>query len=141
MPIEELNKLPSYGDPVIQREEARKIMAQLGYGPNNRFKVKVAMWDFNSFRDPAVILVDQRNKIFFDSELDVIEPSLWYSRLFKKDYSVALNLAGAGIEDPDDVLKMGFAWKSEANFSQYCNAQIEKLLDQQAQEPDAVKRK
>jgi ABC-type transport system substrate-binding protein len=33
MPIEELKKLPSYGDPVAQREEARKIMENLGYGP------------------------------------------------------------------------------------------------------------
>ena len=141
MPIEELKKLPSYGDPAAQREEARKIMEKLGYGPNNKLKVKVATRDFNTFRDPAVILVDQLNKIHFDAELDVVESSLWYNRLFKKDYSVALNLAGAGIDDPDGVLKMGFACKSEANFSQYCNPEVDKLLDQQSQEPDLAKRK
>jgi peptide/nickel transport system substrate-binding protein len=141
MPIEQLKKLPSYGDPSAQREEARKIMEKLGYGPANRLKVKVATRDFNTFRDPAVILVDQLNKIHFDAELDVIESSLWYSRLFKKDYSVALNLAGAGIDDPDGVLKMGFACKSEANFSQYCNPEVDKLLDEQSQEPDSAKRK
>ena len=141
MPIEELKKLPSYGDPVAQREEARKIMEKLGYGPSNRLKVKVATRDFNNFRDPAVILVDQLNKIHFDAELDVVESSVWYNRLFKKDYSVALNLAGAGIDDPDGVLKMGFACKSEANFSQYCNPEVDKLLDQQSQEPDLAKRK
>jgi len=141
MPIEELKTLPSYGDPVVQCEAARKIMAQLGYGPNNKLKVKIATRDFNTFRDPAVILVDQLNKIYFDAELDVIESSLWYSRLFKKDYAVALNLAGAGIDDPDGVLKMGFACKSEANFSQYCNLEVEQLLDQQSQEPDTEKRK
>ena len=94
-----------------------------------------------TFRDPAVILVDQLNKIHFDAELDVVESSVWYNRLFKKDYSVALNLAGAGIDDPDGVLKMGFACKSEANFSQYCNPEVDKLLDQQSQEPDLAKRK
>ena len=73
MPIEELKKLPSYGDPAAQREEARKIMEKLGYGPSNRLKVKVATRDFNTFRDPAVILVDQLNKIHFDAELDVVE--------------------------------------------------------------------
>jgi peptide/nickel transport system substrate-binding protein len=141
MPIEELKKLPSYGDPAVQRGEARKIMEKLGYGPNNRLKVKVATRDFNNFRDPAVILVDQLNKIHFDAELDVIESSVWYTRLFKKDYSVALNLAGAGIDDPDGVLKMGFACKSEANFSKYCNPEVDKLLDLQSQEPDLAKRK
>jgi len=141
MPIEELKKLPSYGDPAAQRGEARKIMEKLGYGPNNRLKVKVATRDFNNFRDPAVILVDQLNKIHFDAELDVVESSVWYTRLFKKDYSVALNLAGAGIDDPDGVLKMGFACKSEANFSKYCNPEVDKLLDLQSQEPDLGKRK
>jgi peptide/nickel transport system substrate-binding protein len=34
-----------------------------------------------------------------------------------------------------------FACKSEANFSQYCNPEVEKLLDQQSQEPDAETRK
>ena len=36
---------------------------------------------------------------------------------------------------------MGFACKSEANFSKYCNPEIDKLLDQQSQEPDLAKRK
>ena len=141
MPIEELKKLPGYGDPVAQREEARKIMQTLGYGPNNKLKVKVATRDFNTFRDPAVIFVDQLNKIYFDAELDVVESSLWYNRLFKKDYAVALNLAGAGIDDPDGVLKMGFACQSDANFSKYCNPEVDALLDQQSQEPDLAKRK
>jgi peptide/nickel transport system substrate-binding protein len=141
MPEAELRKLPSYGDPALQREEARKIMEKLGYGSAKKLKIKVATRDFNTFRDPAVILVDQLNKIHFEAELDVVESSLWYNRLFKKDYAVALNLAGAGIDDPDGVLKMGFACKSEANFSQYCNPEVDRLLDLQSQETDEAKRR
>jgi len=140
MPLEELRKLPSYGDPAVQREAARKIMERLGYGPNRKLKVKVTTRDFNTFRDAAIILVDQLDEIGFDAELDVVESSLWYNRLFKKDYSVALNLAGAGIDDPDAVLKMGFACKSEANFSQYCNPEVDTLLELQSQEADLAKR-
>ena len=141
MPLDELKKLPSYGDPAVQREQAHKIMAKLGYGPNNRLKVKVGTRDFNTFRDPAVILVDQLNRIYFDAELEIIESSVWYNRLFKKDYTVALNLAGAGIDDPDGVLKMGFSCRSDANFSKYCNPQVDALLDQQSAEFDQKKRK
>ena len=141
MPREELAKLPSYGDPEKQRAEAIKIMEKLGYGPNNRLKVKVATRDFNTFKDPAVILVDQLNKIHFDATLDIIESSLWYNRLFGKQYQVALNLAGAGIDDPDGVLKMGFSSRSDANFSQYKNPDIDRLLDQQSQENDPARRK
>jgi peptide/nickel transport system substrate-binding protein len=141
IPEAELKKLFSYGDPEKQRAEAIAIMGKLGYGPNNRLKVKVATRDFNNFRDPAVILVDQLNKIHFDATLDVVESSQWYNRLFTKNYQVALNLAGAGIDDPDGVLKMGFLCKSPANFSKYCNPQVDELLEKQSQEADAVKRK
>ena len=141
MLIEELKKLPSYGDPLKQRAQAIKIMEGLGYGPSNRLKIKVSTRDFNTFRDPAVILVDQLNKIHFDAELDVVESSVWYNRLFSGNYAVALNLAGAGIDDPDGVLKMGFDCQSEANFSKYCNPAVDLLLDQQSQESDPDKRR
>ena len=55
-----------YGDPAAQRAQATKIMEKHGYGPNNKLKVKVATRDFNTFRDPAVILIDQLNKIHFE---------------------------------------------------------------------------
>lgn len=141
MPKEELAKLVSYGDPAVQRVQAQKILEKHGIGGGSRPKLKVSTRDFNTFRDPAVILVDQLNKVGFDAELEVIESSLWYNRLFKKDYTVALNLSGAGIDDPDGVLKMGFSSRSDANFSQYKNPEIDALLDKQSQELDPVKRK
>ncbi len=141
LPIEELRKLPSYGDPAVQRAEAIKIMEKLGYGPSNRLKVKVSTRDFNTFKDPAVILVDQLNKIYFEAELEIIESTLWYNRLFGKQYAVALNLSGAGIDEPDGVLKMGFDSRSDANFSQYKNPEIDDLLQKQSQEIDPAKRK
>ena len=116
-------------------------MDSLGYTPANRLKIKVSTRDFTTFRDPAAILVDQLNKIHFEAELEVIESSLWYNRLFKADYSVALNLSGAGIDDPDGVLKMGFQCNSDGNVSRYCNAEIDKLLGDQSREFDPAKRK
>ena len=142
MPEAELRKLPGYSTDVAgRRSEARKMMERQGYGPGNKLKVKVTTRDYNTFRDPAVLLVDQLNQIYFDAELDVIESSLWYTRLFKRDYSVALNLTGSGVDDPDAVLKMFFACKSDANYSKYCNAEVDKLLDQQSQELDFEKRR
>ena len=66
--------LPGYGgDIATRRAEARKIMEGLGYGPNKRLKVKVSTRDFQAFKDPAVLLVDQLNKIYFEAELEIIE--------------------------------------------------------------------
>jgi peptide/nickel transport system substrate-binding protein len=142
MPREMLLKLPGYSpDVAAQQAEARKIMESLGYGHGNRLKVKVATRDFATYRDPAVIFVDQLNKVHFDAELEVIESSIWHNRLTKKDYTVALNTSGVGIDDPDAVLKGAYACNSEANYTKYCTPQVDKLLDEQSQEADFEKRK
>ena len=142
MPPEMLVKLPSYSpDVASQQAEARRIMQGLGYGPANRLKLKVSTRDFATYRDPAVIFVDQLNKVHFDAELEVIESSIWHNRLTKKDYTVALNTSGVGIDDPDAVLKGAYACNSEANYTQYCTPQVDKLLDEQSQQSDIEKRK
>ncbi len=142
MPKDMLMALPGYGgDIATRRAEARKIMESLGYGPNKRLKVKVSTRDFQAFKDPAVLLVDQLNQIYFEAELEIIESSLWYSRVTKHDYSVGLNLTGSAVDDPDVVLAENYACKSERNYTNYCNPQVEKLLAEQSQETDIGKRK
>src|SRR5271157_3358164 len=58
MPQDLLKELPGY-DPDVQknRAQARHIMGTLGYGPDNRLKIKVSTRDLPPFRDPAVILI------------------------------------------------------------------------------------
>ena len=102
MPAEKLHSLPGYaGDLATRQAEARKIMESAGYGPSNRLKVKVSTRDFQAYKDPAVILVDQLNKIHFDAELEIVESSVWFGRMLKKSYSVGLNLTGAAVDDPE----------------------------------------
>jgi peptide/nickel transport system substrate-binding protein len=141
MPKERLISLPGYGGTPAERlAAARKIMADLGYGPAKRLKVKVSTRDFQAFKDPAVLLVDQLNKVYFDAELEIIESSVWYARMTRRDYSVALNLTGSGVDDPDVTLVEGYACKSERNYTNYCNSRVEKLLTEQSQEADPPKR-
>lgn len=134
--------LPGYGGDMATRQaEARKIMESLGYGPNKRLKIKVATRDMQSFKDPAVLLVDQLNKIYFDAELEIIEIAVWYSRITRGAYSVALNLTGSGVDDPDVTLGENYHCKSVRNYTKYCNPTVDKLLDEQSQEADVTKRK
>ena len=142
MPEEILKSLPTYGGDLATRQaEARKIMQELGYGPSKRLKVKVATRDFQSFKDPAVLLVDQLNKIYFEAELEIIESAVWYGRITRQDYAVGLNLTGSGVDDPDVTLVEGYACKSDRNYTKYCNAEVERLLEAQSQEADVAKRK
>jgi peptide/nickel transport system substrate-binding protein len=142
MPVEMLNSLPGYaGELEARQAEARKIMEGLGYGPSKRLKVKVSTRDFQAYKDPAVILVDQLNKIHFDADLEIVESSVWFGRMIKKNYAVGLNLTGAAVDDPDSMLRENYKCQSENNFTKYCNPEVEALLDAQSQEADIAKRK
>lgn len=142
MPREMVLALPGYdGDQASRLAEARSIMESLGYGPNKRLKVRVSTRDFQNFKDPAVLLVDQLNRIYFDAELEIIESAVWYGRITRQDYAVGLNLTGSGVDDPDVTLAEGYACNSDRNYTKYCNPEVDKLLAEQSQEADIGKRR
>jgi peptide/nickel transport system substrate-binding protein len=142
LPPEILQTLPGYSPDVEKsRAEARKLMEKHGYGPSNRLAVKVQTRNIAQYRDPAIILIDQLKQIFIDGELDVVETANWFPRIARKDYTVAGNLSGSGVDDPDAYFYEHYACGSERNYTNYCNPELEKMYEQQSIEPDQEKRK
>jgi peptide/nickel transport system substrate-binding protein len=142
LPAELLTTVPGY-DPDVQknRAAAREIMQKLGYSADKRLPLKVATRNINSFRDPAVILIDQLKEIYVDAELDVVETANWHSKVTRKDYSVALNGTGSGVDDPDQQFYENYACGSDRNYSGYCNPELDKEFDRQSVEANPEKRK
>jgi hypothetical protein len=65
MPPEILQTLPAYNPDVAKnRVEARNIMEQLGYGPDNRLKIKVSARNTPFYHNPAVILIDELKEAY-----------------------------------------------------------------------------
>jgi peptide/nickel transport system substrate-binding protein len=142
LPPEILQTLPGYGPNIeANRAEGRKLMEKHGYGPNNRLAVKVATRNIAQYRDPAVILIDQMKQIYIDGELEVVETANWFPKIARKDFMVAGNLTGSGVDDPDAYFYEHYACGSERNYTNYCNPELEKMYEQQSIEPDQQKRK
>jgi peptide/nickel transport system substrate-binding protein len=142
MPEDLMRQLPGYDPDVAKnRDEARAIMAKLGYGPSKRLKLKVSARDIPPYRDPAVLLIDQLKDIYIDAELELIETSVWYPKVIRKDFTIGLNLTGNGIDDPDQTLFENYACGSASNYDGYCNRDLDKLFEQQSMEADEEKRK
>jgi ABC-type transport system substrate-binding protein len=142
MPPEELARLPGYSADIAGNlAEAQKIMAGLGYGAGKPLKVKVSVRNISIYRDPAVILIDQLKKIHIQAELEAIDTTVWYAKVQRRDYSVSLNLTGVAVDDPDVNLIENYTCKSERNYTQYCNPEVDRLIFQQSQEIDTRKRK
>ena len=135
-----LKTIIGYGDVHKSREEARELMKQAGYSPDKRLKVKVSTRNIAMWRDPATILLDHLRHIWVDGELEVIDTAVYYNRVFKKDYAVALNFSGTGVDDPDVTFFEGYACGSLRNYNNYCNPEMTKLFEAQSQELDQKKR-
>src|SRR5215470_2112997 len=87
MPPELLKELPGYDPDVIKnRAQAQQIMHKLGYGPDKSLPIKVSTRDLPSHRDPAVLLIDQLKQIYIDGELEIIDTSLYYPKILRKDF-------------------------------------------------------
>ena len=135
-----LEGIVGYGDVAKSREEARALMRQAGYGPDKRLKIKVSTRNLATYRDPATILIDHLKHIYIDGELEVIDTSIYYNRVFKKDYVVALNLTGSAVDDPDVAFFEGYACGSLRNYNNYCSPEMTKLFEEQSREVDQKKR-
>jgi peptide/nickel transport system substrate-binding protein len=141
LPPEELAKVPGYGDVAANREKARALMQEAGYGPDKRLNVTVSTRNIAIYRDPAVILIDHLKEIYIDAELKIIETSNWHATVARKDYQIGMNLTGTGVDDPDVVFFEGYACTSERNYTGYCNKELEALFLEQSKMEDQEERK
>jgi peptide/nickel transport system substrate-binding protein len=142
MPPDMVSSLTGYGpDTEKNVAAAQGIMQKLGYSDAKPLQIKIQTRNLPTYRDPAVILTDQLKKIYIVSELDILDTPRWYARLAKKDYTIGLNVTGVSVDDPDGNMIESYSCKSERNYTQYCNAEVDGLLAAQSSELDKDKRK
>jgi peptide/nickel transport system substrate-binding protein len=119
MPPEILETVAGYGPDVEKsREQGRKIMQALGYGADKPLKIKVSTRNIPTYRDQAIILIDNLKQVFIQGELEPLETAIWYNRMARKDYTVGMNVQGIGIDDPDVSLLRDFQLRLRAQLHQ-----------------------
>jgi peptide/nickel transport system substrate-binding protein len=129
--------VPGYGADVEKsRDEGRRIMKSLGYGPDKTLQVKVTTRNIGDYRDAAVILIDHLKSVYIQAELEPLDSAVWYARLLRKDYAIGMNVQGTGIDDPDVMFFENYLCGSERNYTNYCNPELEKVFHQQSMMKD-----
>src|SRR3954449_10879330 len=142
MAPEVIQTLFGYGPDVAKnRTEARGIIEKLGYGLDKRLAVTVTTRNVAAYRDPAVILISQLKEIYIDGTLNAIDTTQWYPTVMRKDYALGFTVSETGLDDPDQQFYENFSCGAERNYTGYCNAEVDKLIDRQSSEPNAAKRK
>ena len=124
-----------------RREEARRLMRQAGHGPDNPLRVKVSTRDIPTYRDPAVIMIDQLKAIHIEGELQTLDTAIWYTTLQRGAWTIAMNQNGAAIDDPDVILFENYVCGGDRNYPRYCNQELQRRFEEQSATTDPEARR
>ena len=136
----DLRRLPGYGSPATEKTKAKQLLADLGFGASNPLRVEMSTRAIALYVDFASFVINELKQIGVEATLKQIETAQWHPLATRKEYQMAANLTGIGIDDPDANFFENFACGSPRNYTGYCDEQVMKLFDQQSQELDAKKR-
>ena len=125
----------------LQGEADEREMRWVGRTDHSNLKIKVATRNIPLYRDPAVLLIDHLKHIHIEGELDVLDTTIWYAKLARKDFHVGMNVGGSALDDPDVMFYENYACGSERNYTSYCNKDMQARFDRQSSELDPAKRK
>jgi len=139
----QLETVPGGGKNVEKnRAEARKLMQEAGYGPNNKLKTSFFVRASSpAFLLGATLAADQLRTIYIDGDIAVQEYSMFTAALIKGAYQMAFETSGTAVDDPDAVFYEMFKCASIRNYTKYCSRDIEAKIDEQSAMMDPVKRK
>ncbi|MBI4082032.1 MAG: ABC transporter substrate-binding protein [Candidatus Lambdaproteobacteria bacterium] len=132
--------VPGFRDPAVDKEEARKLMRELGYDENNRLKIKVTTRTLAAYIAGATWFLGEMKQIFIDAELEIVEDGAWFPRQFRRDYGIAWNGTGYSVDDPDIAYTENFTCHSLRNYTDYCHADFDALVARQSAMIDVQER-
>jgi peptide/nickel transport system substrate-binding protein len=136
----DLRSLPGYGRGADEKAAARKLLAQAGYGRDRPLAVEMATRAIALYVDFASFIVSELKAVGVDATLKQVETAQWHPLVTRRDYQLGANLTGIGIDDPDANFFENYACRSPRNYTDYCDEQTMRLMEQQSQELDADKR-
>jgi peptide/nickel transport system substrate-binding protein len=136
----DLASLPGYGKPADMKERARKLLAEVGYGPGKPLRIEMATRAIAVYVDMASFVINELKQVGIEASLKQVETAQWHPMATRGDYQIGANLTGLGVDDPDANFYENFACGSPRNYGFYCSELVMKMLDQQSMELDPAKR-
>ena len=137
---QEVSVLPGYGKAAADKERARKLLAEAGFGPSKPLKVEMVTRAIAIYLDFAAFVISELKHVGVEASLKQIETAQWHPLATRREYQLAANLTGLGVDDPDANFYENYACGSSRNYTDYCDEQVTKMIDEQSQELDPKKR-
>jgi peptide/nickel transport system substrate-binding protein len=136
----EVSQLPGYGKAAADKERAKKLLAEAGFGPGKPLRVEMVTRAIAIYLDFAAFVVNELKAVGIDVTLKQIDTAQWHPMVTRREYQLGANLTGLGVDDPDANFYENYACGSPRNYGDYCNEGLMKLIEQQSRELDPKKR-
>jgi peptide/nickel transport system substrate-binding protein len=140
LPAKDLRALPGYRDATQDKAEARRLLAAAGFGPGKPLRVELTTRAFAIYLDLASFVADQLRLVGVEATVKQIETSAYFPALARRDYLIGANLTAAAIDDPDVYFYENYKCGTSRNYTDYCNEEVDRLIDQQSQELNRERR-
>jgi peptide/nickel transport system substrate-binding protein len=140
LPDADLRALPGYRDAAQDKAEAKRLLAEAGYGSGRPLRMEMVTRTIPIYVDLASFAVDQLRQVGAEVTLKQMDTAAWFPALARRDYVIGANLTAGGFDDPDAYLYENYKCGASRNYTDYCNEEVDRLIDAQSQELDRTKR-
>ncbi len=125
---------------IDREDEAKKVLAELGYGPDNPLKMEISYNTSENHKNTAVAIQEQLKPLGIEVTMINRDGKTHFDYLEQHgDFDVARVGWIADYKDPENFLALCKSGTGN-NYSEYSNPEFDKLLADAAVEADAAKR-
>ncbi len=140
LPERDLARLPGFGKPDEDKAKAKKLLADAGFTPSSPLRVEIVTRALAIYLDVAGFVIGELKKVGVDATLRQVDSAQWFPMLTRREFQLAINITGHGLDDPDANFYENYACGSPRNYPDYCDAEVTRLIDAQSQELDPKRR-
>ena len=144
MPQERCGTIPGFGDvigvstPEEDKEQARQILADAGYGPGD-LELELSIWQPIEGDAPAFLA--DLTAIGINVQADIMESARAYTNWSEGNFDVGVHSFWIAGLDPDITLYEHFYTGSDRNYNRYSSVEFDNLVDQMSRTVDPEARK
>ena len=136
LPASEIANLPGFRDDKTEDvPRAQALMAELGFGPSNKLKLRAFASESSTCgRECPVLIADQLNKHlgdFVEVEPAPVPRAERSQRRGDKDYDIFYAALAADFPDPGPVLRQWFHSEGGRNVTGYSSPELDAMIDAQ----------
>ena len=136
----DVSQLPGYGKSAQDKERARRLLAEAGFGAAKPLRVEMVTRAIAIYLDFAAFVVNELKAVGVEATLKQVETAQWHPMVTRREFQIGANLTGLGIDDPDANFYENYACGSPRNYGDYCDETVMRLIDEQSQELNPTKR-